>query len=440
MGSITVTGLGKAYKRYAGRWSRLAEWLMPFKGPRHTLHWILHDISFRVEPGEAVGIIGINGAGKSTLLKLITGTTQPTTGNVQIRGRVAALLELGMGFHPDFTGRQNVFMAGQLLGLVVDEIAALMPEIEAFAEIGEYIDQPVRVYSSGMQVRLAFAVATARRPDLLIVDEALAVGDVYFQQKCFDRIRSFTEGGTTLLFVTHSLGTVLDLCSRALYLSHGSIAHDGQPSAAVDLFQADMLGRLDKSPERLNVLMPCDQSDESGLNSSAIEIDLPYESRVHGRVGSIVTNDADCIRVRLLDGHHQVTSVVIDANLTTLEICYRVNRDIDDPHVGFKIRNRQGVVLFETNTYCMGEPIGHVRCGEAIVSRFYFRPSFLPDEYTVTVGLGNRGFGEGSFEEVLSYLHEVLAFSVIRSPGTPLWSGLVNLHPTVDSTIVSVRV
>ena len=153
MGSIRVDDLGKAYKQYPGRWSRLAEWVMPWAGPRHALHWVLRDISFHVEPGEAVGIIGINGAGKSTLLKMITGTTQPTTGSVQITGRVAALLELGMGFHPDFTGRQNVFMAGQLLGLSVEEIAALMPEIEAFAEIGEYIDQPVRVYSSGMQMR-----------------------------------------------------------------------------------------------------------------------------------------------------------------------------------------------------------------------------------------------------------------------------------------------
>jgi len=147
MGAITVTGLGKAYKQYPGRWSRLAEWVIPWKGLRHSLHWVLRDISFRVEPGEAVGIIGINGAGKSTLLKLITGTTQPTSGSVQITGRVAAMLELGMGFHPDFTGRQNVFMTGELLGLDVHEIAELLPEIDAFAEIGEFIEQPVRVYT-----------------------------------------------------------------------------------------------------------------------------------------------------------------------------------------------------------------------------------------------------------------------------------------------------
>ena len=179
MGAIVVTSLGKAYKQYPTRWSRLAEWVIPGR-PRHKLKWVLRDVSFSVQPGEAVGLIGINGAGKSTLLKLITGTTQPTTGTVFMEGRVAALLELGMGFHPDFTGRQNVYMAGQLLGMTVEEIAALMPEIEAFAEIGDYMDQPVRVYSSGMQMRVAFSVATARRPDILIVDEALSVGDAYF--------------------------------------------------------------------------------------------------------------------------------------------------------------------------------------------------------------------------------------------------------------------
>jgi lipopolysaccharide transport system ATP-binding protein len=174
MGHIRVTGLAKAYKQYPNRWSRLLEWLVPFSPARHHLHWVLRDVDFEIQPGEAVGIVGVNGAGKSTLLKMITGTTQPTCGHIHLEGRVAALLELGMGFHPDFTGRQNAVMAGQLLGMQVEEIEMLMPQIEGFAEIGEAIDHPVRTYSSGMQMRLAFSVATARRPDILIVDEALS--------------------------------------------------------------------------------------------------------------------------------------------------------------------------------------------------------------------------------------------------------------------------
>ena len=200
MGHLSVRGLGKAYRQYAQKSGRLAEWVG--LGRRHELKWVLRDISFDVAPGEAVGIVGANGAGKSTLLKLITGTIRPTTGAYEAGGRIAALLELGIGFHPDFTGRQNVYMAGHILGIPAGRIDALMAEIEAFAEIGDNIDNPVRTYSSGMQVRLAFSVATAVRPDILVIDEALSVGDAYFQHKSFDRIRAFRDEGTTLLFVS----------------------------------------------------------------------------------------------------------------------------------------------------------------------------------------------------------------------------------------------
>ena len=243
MGAITVTAVGKAYKQYAGRWSRLADWVLPgwlgkLSKPHHTLKWVLQDVSFSVQSGEAVGIVGINGAGKSTLLKMITGTTQPTTGSVHLVGNVAALLELGMGFHPDFTGRQNAIMAGQLLGLSKHEIDSLMPEIEAFAEIGDYIDQPVRVYSSGMQMRLAFSVATAKKPDILIVDEALSVGDAYFQHKSFERIRQLGKQGTTLLIVSHDKGSIQGLCSRAVLLNEGRLVMQGAPDEIMDYYKA----------------------------------------------------------------------------------------------------------------------------------------------------------------------------------------------------------
>ena len=177
MGQIKVNNIGKAYKQYLTRWSRLLEWVVPLSKTRHDLKWILQDINFSVGAGEAVGIVGVNGAGKSTLLKIITGTIRQSTGEVSISGRVSALLELGMGFHPDFTGRQNVTMAAQLMGMKPDEIASAMPHVAEFAEIGDYIEEPIRIYSSGMQVRLAFSVATVLRPDVLIVDEALSVGD-----------------------------------------------------------------------------------------------------------------------------------------------------------------------------------------------------------------------------------------------------------------------
>jgi lipopolysaccharide transport system ATP-binding protein len=242
MGMITVSHLGKAYKQYPTRWARLTEWLSPFHRPRHQLHWVLQDIDFTVNPGEAVGILGVNGAGKSTLLKMITGTTQPTTGSVHITGRVAALLELGMGFHPDFTGRQNAFMAGQLAGLAQHEIEGLLPDIEQFAGVGEYFDQPVRIYSSGMQARVAFAAATAATPDVLIVDEALSVGDIAFQAKCIQRMNTLLDRGTTVLFVSHSLNQVRQFCSKALYLAHGHVRAWGAADEVCDLYQNDLTG------------------------------------------------------------------------------------------------------------------------------------------------------------------------------------------------------
>ena len=247
MSYIRVKNVGKAYRQYHSKTGRLIEWLSPLNTKRHNLKWILSDINFEVAPGEAVGIIGINGAGKSTLLKLITGTSRPTTGEIEISGRVAALLELGMGFHSDFTGRQNVYMSGQLLGLSSEKITELMPQIEEFAEIGDYIDQPVRVYSSGMQVRLAFSVATAIRPDVLIIDEALSVGDAYFQHKSFERIRKFRQEGTTLLLVSHDKQAIQSICDRAILLNKGHIEMEGEPEAVMDYYNALLADKQNQS-------------------------------------------------------------------------------------------------------------------------------------------------------------------------------------------------
>jgi len=423
MGSITVRQVGKAYKQYPTRWSRLAEWALPMLGNRHSLKWVLRDIDFHIEAGEAVGLIGVNGAGKSTLLKLITGTSQPTTGVITTHGRVAALLELGMGFHPDFTGRQNVLIAGQLLGLSLEEVTALMPEILDFAEIGEYIDQQVRVYSSGMQMRLAFSVATCVRPDILIVDEALAVGDVFFQQKCFGRIESFTKAGTTLLFVSHSAGTVLNICNRCIFLRNGAVAFDGAPADALDLYQAELLGRLDQAPDQLQV------------RAATAVAPVPAKDdlvAITGKTGSITTPSVDCVLVRMLDAHGNERTTLIADQPATLQIEYLLHESLRDPHVGFKIRNRYGVVLFETNSYCMGQPSRPVAAGTVLTANFTVPLVLVPDEYTITVGFSDGGYGEGSFERVLNYMHEVHCFVIARNPEAITWSGLVNLQPQLQ--------
>lgn len=243
MGSITVKQLYKEYKSYPNKWGRLIEWCGFTKKKRHKTKSVLNDINFTIEAGESVGIIGVNGAGKSTLLKLITGTTQPSSGEIKVNGRIAALLELGIGFHPDFSGRQNVYMAGQLLGYSTEEIDSLFPEIEAFAEIGEYIDQPLRMYSSGMQARLAFSVATATKPDILIVDEALSVGDVYFQAKCYSRIAEYKKQGMTLLLVSHAVMDISKQCDRAIFLKAGKVYADGPSREVVNLYMDDLFGK-----------------------------------------------------------------------------------------------------------------------------------------------------------------------------------------------------
>ncbi len=362
MGSILVSQLGKAYKQYPNRWSRLAEWVLPYRGPRHKLKWVISDISFALAPGDAVGIIGINGAGKSTLLKLITGTTVPTTGSVAISGRVSALLELGMGFHPDFTGRQNAYMAGQLIGLSVEEIGALMPQIEAFADIGDYIDQPVRVYSSGMQMRLAFSVATVRRPDVLIVDEALSVGDAYFQHKSFDRIREFRKLGTTLLIVSHDRAAIQSICDRAILLDGGRLAREGSPEQVMDYYNALLAER-----------------DSSKVAQVATE-----EGRVATTSG---TGEATVTGITLENALGEALEVANVGADVTLRVKVRVNRPVARLVLGYMIKDRLGQQIYGTNTHHMQAPLHDLRAGEEAEFRFSFPLNLGAGSYSVTTAL-----------------------------------------------------
>lgn len=362
MGTISVNNLGKAYKQYPTRWSRLAEWLVPGNKTRHSLKWVLQDVSFTVQPGEAVGIIGINGAGKSTLLKMITGTTQPSTGGIQMTGRVAAMLELGMGFHPDFTGRQNVYMSGQLLGLSGEDIARCMPEIEAFAEIGDYIDQPVRVYSSGMQMRLAFSVATAVRPDILIVDEALSVGDAYFQHKSFDRIREFSKQGTTLLIVSHDKQAIQSICNKAILLDAGQVAMEGEPEAVMDYYNALLADRQNQKIEQIQT--------------------------ADGKTQTISgTREAIVAEIVLLDDQGRSIECVNVGQSVTLRIVVKANEDIPRLVLGYGIKDRLGQVVYGTNTDLKKQPIHNLKAGNRVVFDCKFDASLGPGHYSVQTAL-----------------------------------------------------
>lgn len=362
MSEIQVTNLGKAYKTYPSQWARLAEWLIPGSKPRHQLKWVLQDINFHIKPGEALGVVGMNGAGKSTLLKILTGTTQATAGHISATGRVAALLELGMGFHPDFTGRQNVYMAGQLLGLSMEDLNALMPSIETFAEIGEYMDQPLRTYSSGMQMRLAFSVATAQRPDILIVDEALSVGDSYFQHKSFDRIRQFRKQGTTLLIVSHDRQSIQSVCDRAILLNKGKLVMEGPPEEVMDYYGAMMAEREQHT--------------------------IRQERLDNGKVRTISgTGEASIRAVTLLDKEGKATEVIEVGTPVTLEVQVDINQDIPRLVLGFMIKDRMGQAVYGINTHRLNRELTDLKAGNTVIYRYAFPANIGKGHYSIALSL-----------------------------------------------------
>ncbi|MDP4028806.1 MAG: ABC transporter ATP-binding protein [Gallionella sp.] len=424
--ALRVEALGKAYRQYKSQWRRVFSWFgLPVKPVAE--HWVLRDASFTLSAGETVGIIGQNGAGKSTLLKLITGTQRPSEGRVQVNGRIAAILELGMGFNTEFTGRQNAYHGLGMMGFSHAEIEQAMHGVESFAEIGEYFDQPVRIYSSGMQVRVAFAVATAFRPEILIVDEALSVGDIFFQQKCFERIRAYSEAGTTLLFVSHALSTVYSLCDRAILLNAGRIVLDGSPREVIDLYNAQVLHQRNGQPEQVSIVesRPPAKPDEGNVREAQAGSGGGQEGSAIGSFGR------PGVAIRAVDlcveGHP------VDAMISESEATVRVRvafaEECQDPHIGFQIRNVRGEPVFMTNTYCMRHSIGAVRGGEEVVAEFTFKAGLAAGDYTITAGVAEDGAGEGDFRQTLARTQDAKAFMVLKNMDTIVWSGVVNLDP-----------
>lgn len=404
MGTIEVKNLGKAYKVYPSRFSRLKEWLIPFSKKCHDIKWVLQDINFTVKSGGAIGIIGINGAGKSTLLKMLTGTTQPTTGTVSTVGRVAALLELGIGFHPEFSGRQNAVMAGQLLGYTIEDINRLMPEIEAFAEIGDYIEQPVRVYSSGMQMRLAFSVATAIRPDILIIDEALSVGDAHFQHKSFDRIRQFRKEGTTLLIVSHDKQAIQSICDKAILLDSGHLALEGDPETVMDYYNALVV-----------------EKDETNIN---IVSDGNNEQRViSGNSKAFFT------KINITDENsNQIEVLKVGQNVSLVaevEISETVKRLV----FGYQIKDRAGLPIYGTSTHYTSQPVINCMPGDKLRFTTSFSATLGPGTYSIAASLVDTD-GVQVYENY-EWRERVLTLSVINTDA-PHFIGCAWIPPKIE--------
>lgn len=361
---LRLSNVSKAYNVYSSNLKRFAQWFgFPFK-PSHAFHAV-ENVSFELQKGEALGLIGSNGAGKSTLLKMITGTVRPSDGKIETNGTISAILELGLGFNPEFTGRENVIHSGSLLGYDPDILRDLMDDIEAFAEIGEYFDEAVRTYSSGMMARLAFALATAVRPEVLIVDEVLSVGDAYFQHKSFARIREFRDQGTTIILVTHSLGDVRELCDRVILLDKGQIAKQGLPDEVLDFYNAVIAERENK---KLN-----------------IEQRRRKDGWLHTEFGD---GRARMTSMELFqkDGDEPVSMVQTDTELE-VRCQIQVLEDIDQLVLGHRITDRTGHVVWGSNSWHHGLPLKDLKKGETIQSKLSFPCGFGPGSYAIHFGL-----------------------------------------------------
>ena len=410
MVAVSVQGVGKAFKRYPSQWARAKEWL--FRVPSHEKRWVLSDVSFEVAAGTAVGILGANGAGKSTLLKIISRASAPTSGVVAVEGRVAALLELGMGFHPEFSGRQNALMAGQLLGLEVSALEAAMPEIERFADIGDFMDQPLRTYSSGMQMRLAFSVATSVRPDILIIDEALSVGDAAFQRKCYQRIEAFRSEGTTLLFVSHDIEAVKRLCTQALFLEGGKVASQGPAREVCDAYERVMFGKPRSAVGALT---------EVGTPTDVQNIYDPSLASVSEQVYG--TGEAEIQSCWLTSSVGKRINVVNAGE--AVQWCFRVrfHERVTAPVFSMMLKTREGNAVYGTDSSLCSEPQSdvpmNIDAGSVIDVVFEIDTHLAPDHYFLNCGVRRGHDGESTF------LSRRVDAAILRVSSSPASSALV---------------
>ncbi len=458
--ALTVDNLSKCYHIYEQPADRLKQTISPYLGkalfqqnPKcyFTQHWALNDVSFTVKKGETTGIIGVNGAGKSTLLQLICGTLSPTTGKVEVNGRVAALLELGSGFNMEFTGVENVYLYGAILGLSRIEMDRRLPDICGFADIGDYVYQPLKTYSSGMIIRLAFAVIVHVDADILIIDEALSVGDAFFVQKCMRFLRKFMKKGT-VLFVSHDIGAVINLCSHVMWLEDGRIKVQGKPKEVSEQYLGG-LGLAQHGPDidsPLQVVSDTQDSQqtEEGPDKEEVgdlrDMRLSYINRTNLRndlelfqfqpdSSSYGSGKASIVDVRMTDEGHRVCNWIVGGEKVVLVIECEAHEKCNRPIVGFYVKDRLGQYLFGDNTFLTYEadPIV-IKAGQYFQARFRFQMPLLPKgNYSIATAVA-----EGTQEDHLQqhWLHDALVF---QSHSSAVVNGLVGIPMAEIKLVVS---
>ena len=408
---IRIDHLTKIYKLYDKPSDRLKEALGLSRKKKYKELRALNDVSFEVKKGETVGIIGTNGSGKSTILKIITGVLAPTSGTVTANGRISALLELGAGFNMEYTGIENIYLNGTMMGFSKEEIDSKLEDILSFADIGDFVNQPVKTYSSGMFVRLAFALSINIDPEILIVDEALSVGDVFFQSKCYHKFEEFRKAGKTILFVSHDLSSVSKYCDRVVLLNKGVKMAEGEPKQIVDLYKKLLVdyGDSDAEEEESGPTIAEIAAKQEGSNSLTGILPMNPNMLEYGE------HQAQFTKITTFDEKGTITNSVEKGAYFTIQARIHFNRDVEDPICAFTFKDLKGTEICGTNTLFEGRDIGSMKAGQEVVVRFRQKMDLQGGEYLLSFGC--TGYHEGEFR-VFQRLYDILNVTVVSVKNT----------------------
>ena len=424
---IEIKNITKIYNLYNKPSDRLKEALFSRKS-RHTEFAALNDVSFDVCKGEILGIIGKNGSGKSTILKIITNVLTPTSGECIVKGKIAALLELGAGFNMEYTGIENIYLNGQMIGFSKEEMDKKLQDIIDFADIGEHIFQPVKTYSSGMFARLAFSVAISVDPDILIVDEALSVGDVFFQNKCYRRFEEFRDKGKTILFVTHDMGSVIRYCNRCVLLNAGKKVGEGKPQEMVDLYKRIIVGQWNENEEKNSTI-------ENSIDSTNINVNRLWKEQISTNPDMEVYGDgrAEIIDFGIFSDSGNIGNNVYKGDYYTVKMKVRINDDNLNPIFAFKLRDVKGTELTGTNTMLEDIDTSHCKNGDIVTISFRQKQYLQPGQYLVS--LGCTAF-EGDQFVVYSRNYNCCVLGVVAQKGT---IGIFDSESEVTVNVDSIK-
>lgn len=436
--AITVNDVTKIYRMYDKPIDRLKESLHPRHKEYHKKFYALNKISFQVKKGETVGIIGTNGSGKSTILKIITGVLSPTTGSVEVKGNISALLELGAGFNSDYTGIENIYMNGTMMGFSRKEMDEKLQDILDFADIGDFVYQPVKTYSSGMFVRLAFALAINVEPEILIVDEALSVGDVFFQSKCYRRMEEIRESGTTILMVTHDMGSIIKYCDKVVLLNKGNFIAEGTPGHMVDLYKKILANQMDSLEEELEEMndfsgegenkdkraedKPENHKKEDGLMKDKLNINSEHTRYGDGR--------AEIYDLGLFDERGNLTNLLLKGENFTIKEKIRFSSPLQNPIFTYTIKDRKGTDLSGTNTMFEGTDIRPVEEGDEYEVCFTQKMTLQGGEYLLSMSC--TGFEQGE-HVVYDRLYDIASITVISNKNTV---GVFDMESMVEAKVI----